>query len=441
MAYDIIIGRDQNDRKLFGEKGVVHLGKLFVKMGQVSSLSNNVFMDVARTHVMMIAGKRGSGKSYSASVIAEEIARLPIEVKDKITVLFFDTMGVFWTMKYPNTRQGTLLREWEMEPEGMKVTLFTPKGFFDEYKRKGLPADRRFSLKTSEMDAGDWCSVFGLRMTDPFGVLIERTIGEIRQEFKDYSLKDILSRIKLDTKAEKHVRDAVENMFLSGDGWGLFDINGTTIDELMQPGTVNVLDISAYASSSGSWGIKGLVIGLISRKLLEERIKARKGEELENIKKEKSYFYEEKVLEKPLVWVMVDEAHEFLPREGKTAATDALVQLLREGRQPGISLVLVTQQPGEIHRDVLTQSDLILSHRLTAKSDIEALNGMMQSYLVTDLQGYLNNLPKTKGAAIILDDNSERIYPVSVHPKRSWHGGEAPSALSLKKELLFEVKE
>ena len=98
-------------------------------------------------------------------------------------------------------------------------------------------------------------------------------------------------------------------------------------------------------------------------------------------------------------------------------------------------MVLVTQQPGEIHRDVLTQSDIVLSHRLTAKADVEALNSMMQSYLVTDLQTYLNNLPKLKGASIVLDDNSERIYPVGVHPKRSWHGGEAPSALSFKKEF------
>jgi len=138
-----------------------------------------------------------------------------------------------------------------------------------------------------------------------------------------------------------------------------------------------------------------------------------------------------------MVWIMIDEAHEFLPRVGKTPATDALVQLLREGRQPGVSLVLVTQQPGEIHKDVLTQSDIVLSHRLTAKSDIDALNSMMQSYLLSDLQSYINNLPRLKGSAIILDDNSERIYPMRIHPKRSWHGGEAPSAIKVKKELKF----
>jgi len=30
------------------------------------------------------------------------------------------------------------------------------------------------------------------------------------------------------------------------------------------------------------------------------------------------------------------------------------------------------------------------------------------------------------------------LYPVAIHPKRSWHGGEAPSALPRKKSLVFE---
>ena len=84
--------------------------------------------------------------------------------------------------------------------------------------------------------------------------------------------------------------------------------------------------------------------------------------------------------EEPLVWIFIDEGHEFLPKEGKTPATDALIQLLREGRQPGMSLVLATQQPGQIHKDVMTQSDIVLSHRVTSQPDIEALNQIMQTF-------------------------------------------------------------
>jgi uncharacterized protein len=437
MGYKIIVGRNEDDKKKLGDKGIVYLGKLFVKMGPTTSLSNEIFLDVAKTHVVMVCGKRGSGKSYSASVIAEEIAKMDEEVKQNISVLFFDTMGVFWTMKYPNKRQEKLLEKWQLKPEKIDINIFTPEGYFDKYKKIGIPADYSFTLRTGELNAGDWCNVFGVKVTESIGILIERILGTLNEKKKDYSIKDIVSEIQKDKKSTKEIKDAVENRFVAADKWGLFAKYGTTIEELMKPGSVNVLDISCYSHTSGEWSIKGLVIGLISKKLLAERISARKEEELQDIHKEHSYFYEEKRRDKPMIWIMIDEAHEFLPKTGKTPATDALVQLLREGRQPGISMVLVTQQPGEIHKDVLTQSDIILSHRLTSKMDIDALNSMMQNYLISDLTGYLNNLPKIKGSGIILDDNSERIYPMRVHPKRSWHGGEAPSAVKLKKEVEF----
>ena len=133
----------------------------------------------------------------------------------------------------------------------------------------------------------------------------------------------------------------------------------------------------------------------------------------------------------------VDEAHEFLRKEEneKTAATDALIQILREGRQPGISLVMATQQPGVIHRDAMTQSDVVIAHRLTAQPDIEALNSIMQTYLLESIRKNMAELPSMKGSAIILDDNSERIYPIRVRPRFTWHGGEAPTAISVKKEI------
>jgi replicative DNA helicase len=69
MSYDIIVGRGEADKKEFGDKGLVFLGKGFVKMGQYTSLSNKIYMDIARSHVVLVAGKRGSGKSITSSNI------------------------------------------------------------------------------------------------------------------------------------------------------------------------------------------------------------------------------------------------------------------------------------------------------------------------------------------------------------------------------------
>ena len=92
----------------------------------------------------------------------------------------------------------------------------------------------------------------------------------------------------------------------------------------------------------------------------------------------------------PMVWLVIDEAHEFLPVKGKTLATDPLITILREGRQPGISMVMATQQPGKIHTDAMTQSDIVISHRVTAKLDVDALNDITQSYVHSKISEKIN---------------------------------------------------
>lgn len=430
MVYNIIVGRDQADKEEFLDKGTINLGRQYVQMGQTISLSNSVFLDVNRPHVILVTGKRSSGKSYTLSVMAEEMMRLKSDIKKNLSFLFFDTMGIFWTMRYPNMRQEDLLKKWDLKPEKFDVKIFTPKGFFDEYKERGI-SNNSFSIKTSELSADDWMQVFNINPVDEEGIMIVKIISEIMGY--DYSIQDIITKIR-NSKAEQKIKDSLENKFSAAEKWGLFDEDGTKINDLVKPGEVSIVDISCYTDTSSNWNVKALVIGLISRRLLNERISLRKYEELNEINKI--------VVDKedlPLVWILIDEAHNFLMKEGKTPATDALVQLLREGRQPGISLVLATQQPGEIHKDVLTQSDIVISHRLTSKVDIDALNSVMQKYLIQDLQRYLNELPREKGSAIVLDDNSERIYPIAIHPKRSWHGGEAPKAIrDEKKKALID---
>ncbi|MBT4334198.1 ATP-binding protein [archaeon] len=444
MAEKIIVGRTASDKKKLGDRGAVFLGKHYVKMGETVSLSSEIYMDMARSHVVLVCGKRGSGKSYTLGVIAEAMSKLPKDVSDNLSILIFDTMGVFWTMKNPNWKEEDLLRGWNSAPgEFDNLDIYTPAGYVKQQKESGIPVDYSFMINTSELNAGDWCNAFGIDLMDSVGILIERVIAELQDLKKeDYDIDDILKFITSQKNAEQKTKNAAENRFIAAKGWGLFGKSGTKIKDIVKPGRVSILDISCYNQSAGSWGIKTLVTGLLSKKLLSERMISRKLEELKSLEAGKSYFGFEKTIEgekMPLVWLMIDEAHEFLPREGKTAASDALVQLLREGRQPGISMVLATQQPGEIHKDVITQSDIVLSHRITAKKDIDALNNMMQTYLLSDIQKYISNLPRMKGSAIILDDNSERIYPMQMRPRITWHGGEAPTAVPVKRKGLLDL--
>ncbi|MGM5482444.1 MAG: ATP-binding protein [Nanobdellota archaeon] len=439
--FDIVIGRSKKDKEKFGKKGTIFLGRQYVKMGQVTSLSNNVYMDMIRSHVLFICGKRGGGKSYTMGVIAEGMASLPAEINQNLSIILLDTMGIYWTMKYGNQKEERMINGWGMEAKPLDIKIYTPKGFYYKFVDEGIPTDAPFSIKPSEMSSDDWCITFDITPTSPMGVLIERIINQVKEKKTSYSVNDLIEEIQNDTRSDKNVRDAVENMFLNTLNWGLFDENGTPLSELATGGQVTVLDVSCYSLMANSWKIKALVIGLVSQKLFNQRMEARKKEEFKEVNQAVHYFSNEDYSkqEMPLVWLVIDEAHEFLPREGKTMATDPLVTILREGRQPGISLILASQQPGKIHTDVMTQSDTVLSHRITTKIDIDALSMLMQSYMRDNLNAMFDNLPRMKGSALVFDDTNERMFPVQVRPRFTWHGGESPTAYHKKEnKFLFE---
>lgn len=435
--YDIIIGRSEKDRDMYGKEGTILLGKHYVKMGQTTSLSNNIYMDVTRSHVVFVCGKRGSGKSYTMGVIAEGMTDLPESIKRNLAIVMLDTMGIYWTMKYPNDKEGDLLKEWGLESKGLNVKIYTPAGYYEQYKKEGVPTDQPFSIKPSELDASDWCITFGLDLNSADGVLIERIINELKEKGIDYDIDDVVDAAKKDDRSKQEVKDSIENRFIASKRWGIFSKEGTPLRDLVKGGQVTVLDVGCYATIPGTQGLRALVIGLVAEKLFVQRMIARKNEELQSIR-ETTHFMGEKAEVKqkePLVWLVIDEAHEFLPNDAETVATHPLVIILREGRQPGISLILASQQPGKIHMDVMTQSDIVIAHRITAKVDIEALGMLMQSYMREGLDKQLNVLPRSKGSAIIFDDTNERMYSMRVKPRLTWHGGDAPTAIHKVKKI------
>jgi uncharacterized protein len=395
-------------------------------------------LSVDKNHSFIANGiiSHNSGKSYTLGVIAEELASLPEGINKNIAPIIFDTMGIYWTMKFKNEKDKELLTQWGEQPKSLPIKVFVPFGHYDKYVERGIPIDEKFALSISELTMEDWILTFKLDITHPIAILIERTIAKLKKQ-GNYNITDIISSLEKDEKSDNQTKNAATGLFEAADTWGVFEREGqdpTKIKDLINAGTTTVLDLSVY-NSVGAFNVRALVISLVSRKIFNQRMDERKKEEIAAISKGLDYFSEQEQKENPLVWIFIDEAHEFLPKEGKTIATDALVQVLREGRQPGISLVLATQQPGQIHRDVMTQSDIVMSHRVTSQADLEALNFIMQSYLLSGIKKYLDDLPTLKGSAIILDDNSERIYPMRVKPRFTWHGGEAPTAIKAEKKL------
>lgn len=356
--------------------------------------------------------------SYTSAVISEEVTKLPDEVRQNLSCLMIDTMGIFWSMKNPNDRQLMELTEWNLKPRGFDVKIIIPLGMKTYYDKHGISYDGIFSIKPSELSAADWALTFNISLFDSIGILLERTIKKLQG--RDYSIDDIISEIENDKRFDEKEKMILENRFISSKGWEVFSQESAPIENFLKPGVVTVLDVSLQETN-----VRSLMIGILCREIYQARMAARRVEEMALTGGETTKMV-------PMTWITIDEVHEYLPEEGETPATRDLLTLLRQGRQPGISLILITQRPDKIHGDAISQADLVIAHRLTAKPDVEALSAIMQTYLLFDIRKLLGELPKNKGAALILDDNSERIFNIQVRPRQSWHAGESPVAIKEK---------
>ncbi len=409
---EIVVGRDDEDAKRFGDTGTLFLGKHIVGTGDETHLTTPLFLDALRPHLIVITGKRGTGKSFDAGVMVEEMQMMQANVRNNLCSLIVDTQGIFWTMKTPNEREAVLLNEWGMKPKGFDVNVYVPEGQAEMFSEAGVEYDGVFSVKPSQMTAEDWLSVFAINQNDPLGILLQRVYKKLGD--REFGIDTIISAISKEEGFE-HEKLALQNRFDAAESWGIF--GDEKIPDILVPGKSTVLDVSLTPQ-----GVRALLIGIVCRKIFVDRTKARR-------KEEQSIIEVSTAKRTPIPWIFIDEAHNFLPDTGKTAATDILNTVVKEGRQPGITLVLISQQPNKLSPDALTQADIVISHSMTAKSDVEALEGIMQTYLIFGIGKYINELPKVKGAAIVLDDNSERIYKIRVRPRQSWHAGSSPVAI------------
>ena len=378
-----------------------------------SSLGSNVNLDIIHPHIVLICGKRGYGKSHTIGVFIEEIARLEKKVKDNLGVVVFDTLGIFWTTQFPNIAEAEKLNRWNNDPEGFDINLLIPKKFVTEYKNKGINANS-FSIRVSELTPYHWCQLFHTKATDPLGINLTRAVLTMQSSSTRFSINELLTCIKSDVRGNDMVRDAAENFLTTADSWGVFDKDGIPIRDLARRGTITILDLSHLPNPV----LKSIVATLVSEKIFEERIRERKTHELKKI----GIDVEEKGM--PMVWLAIDEAQLFLPNNKEVLSKDVLInEWMRQGRQPGLSLILATQRPSALESEVLSHSDIIICHRLTAQEDIDALSRIRPTYMHGDIKESIKKIGDEKGVALIIDDTSESTHIIKIRPRLSWHGG------------------
>lgn len=85
--------------------------------------------------------------------------------------------------------------------------------------------------------------------------------------------------------------------------------------------------------------------------------------------------------------IVIDEAPLFVPQKvmGEMAfVVSAVEDLIARGRNAGFGVVLISQRSATINKDVLTQSDVIITHRLTSPQDKKALAEWFEDNASTD---------------------------------------------------------
>ncbi|MBU5537321.1 MAG: ATP-binding protein [Candidatus Aenigmatarchaeota archaeon] len=414
IVTETIVGRTKEDYEKFGNIATGYIGKHIVGTGEDAHLTTKVFIDLLKPHVILVSGKRGSGKSYSAAVILEEFLLLPEEFRQKMAFVVFDPVGIYWSMKFPNEAQLQLLNSWQLEPKGFdNIKVYVPEKQLVEYEKAEIPVDGTISISLSDLTAEDLILAFNLERTNELAVTLEKNFNSLLESKKVFGLDDLIDSITSDTKAKKETKDALTSLLSVLSQWGIIKKEGTKVNELIKPGEVVVFDFSRLKSQE----VRTLVAGLITREVLHQRILSRKEEEIAKITGEQLK------IKFPITWLIFEEAHNFVPSDRDVSSSADIKRVAKEGREPGVGLIVITQMPSKIHQDILSQTDLVISFRLTSKDDLQALHSVMQTYVQEELEKYLNRLPRIPGSAILLDDNLEKIFTVNIRPRISHHAG------------------
>lgn len=175
--------------------------------------------------------------------------------------------------------------------------------------------------------------------------------------------------------------------------WGHRDV---PIDDLVRPMRLSAIDLA---------GVDRRVMDFIAAKILHEIwLRATRGG-----------------LGRP-VFVVLEEAHNLVPsgRDEGGRAGRIIRRIAAEGRKFGVFLVLVTQRPGRVHADTLSQCGSQIIMRLTNPDDQSAVRRAAESVS----EALLGDLPGLNvGEAVALGPMVRVPVMVRVGGRRSREGG------------------
>ncbi|WP_459194393.1 ATP-binding protein [Halosimplex sp. J119] len=276
---------------------------------------------------------------------------------------------------------------------GVAPVIADPMGVFptlgEASRGDPVPADviSDPQVTPTTLDPRSWCALLDLSPESGAGGLVWQAAQD------EDTLAAMREHIDATDAPGTDKRAAINHINLA-DSWGIFDPEGLSAQDLAG-GEVTVLDVS---------GLDSAPMNAVVRGVGEALYRARVNDEIAR-----------------LPWYMLDEAHTFFQGVGEAA----LETILTRGRAPGVSLVLATQRPSAVSDVAISQSDVIVSHRLTSEEDLDALEAAQPTYMKTSLD---ERLPTGTGEVIVIDDATETVHAANVRRRETPHGGDSPNA-------------
>ena len=380
-----------------GQNGGAHIGSLLTRKRDEVPIVLSV-KDVVSTHLAVLAST-GAGKSYTASVLIEELM-MP---HNRAAVLIVDPHGEYHTLtelhKHPDFKG----------PNGYapEVKIFTP----DKIKV-------RISTLT-EADINYLLPETTEKMKTFLSQAFIALVNSKRGASGHWGFQDLLTEV-MACKYGDEKSGGGNTSTIDGLEWRLrrrFEQSRTfsdhehiELEQMFRPGQCTVLQLSDIEESE-----QQVIVGTLLRRINKARVQTERGQ---------SQVTDESYLPYP-VFVLLEEAHRYAPAGTQVVSTNILKTILSEGRKFGVGIGLITQRPGKLDQDVLSQCMTQFIMRI--------VNPIDQQTIASSVEGagrrLLDELPAlTKGQVIVSGVAINTPVLCQVRPRVTKHGGETIDA-------------
>ena len=366
----------------FYEDGVYlgYLGDTKIKV----TLNPNTLV---QKHVCILA-KTGSGKSYTAAVIIEEL------LEKDVALLIIDPHGEYESLKYPNDDES--LEEFGLKPKGYadKVKMFVPPKSPLADKADGI-----LRLDGINLSAEEIIEMGEIRKSSAQAAIYQ-LIREMRG--RTYTIQDLIYEAE---QLSGNLKAEIIGALTKIEETDLFSENPTPIEVLMQKGKAVILNLA---------GIDPIHQDIIVAKVCREIFEMRKRGEIDP------------------GMIVVDEAHNFVPEKGidKSVSSSVLRTIASEGRKFALGLMIISQRPARIDKNVLSQCNTQIILRVTNPNDINSIKRGVEG-ITSEMVEEIKRLPV--GQALVITPDLERPVIVRVRTRKSKHK-EAEEIIKVEKK-------